>query len=111
MPPPELTPVPDGKRDRARVVHAHALQTDALRTCGDGCSDAAQSSAALSAPQHLLGEQRTVALHFNVDVVFDRERDHVLRREVQIARADQRIQARRIRQPYRRNAPAADRDA
>ena len=88
MPPPELTPLPPESAHRAGVVDADALQADAFRARRHAQSDASQSSATLGAPQHLLGEQRPITLHFDVDIVFDRQRDHVLRGEIQVAGAE-----------------------
>ncbi len=56
MPPPELTPVPE---ESATEPELFTLTPCKLTLCGPaatGRSDAAQRSAALGAPQHLLGQ-------------------------------------------------------
>ena len=52
--------------------------------------------------QHFPSERRPITLNRDVDIVFERERDHVLHRQVQVPSPDQRFQPRRIRQIGRR---------
>ena len=70
------------QRHRAGVVDADTLQADAFRARRHAETDASQSSSTLGAPQHLLGQQRPIALHLDVNIVFDRQRHHILRGQI-----------------------------
>ncbi len=65
---------------QADRVHIDAFQAHAGGSRRDGLSDVTQGSAALSAPQHLARQVGTIALDGDIDVIFERQRDHVLRR-------------------------------
>ena len=58
----------------------------------------AQKAAALGAPQDFARQERAVALHRDIQIVLQRQRDHVLHRKIEIAAAHQRFQPRRIDQ-------------
>ncbi len=88
---------------RAVGVDADAAQADAGGAGRHSLPDVSQQAAALGAPQHFAGQQRAIALHFDIDVVLERQRNHILRREIKIARADQRVEARRIVEIDRRH--------
>src|SRR5580692_2417116 len=75
---------------------ADAAQTYAGGAGRDVLPHVAQQAAALGAPQQLALEQRAIALDFDIDTVLERERNHVLRRNVKVARPDERVEARRI---------------
>ena len=96
-----------GPRGRAIGIDTDAAQADAHRTRRHALTDAAQQAAALRAPQHFAGQQRPIALHFDVDVVLENESHHIGGRKIQIARANQRLNARRIGQTDRRNRARA----
>jgi hypothetical protein len=59
-------------------------------------ADVSQRAATLRAPQNFLHQKWTVALNRDVDIVFERERDNVLHRQIEIAGAYQRFQSRRV---------------
>ena len=111
MPPPELTPLPPPLEGAPLVLTLTPVRLTLVGPARDALTNAAQQSAALGAPQHFAREQRAIALHFDIDIVFERERNHVLSREIKIARADERLEARRIRQIDRAARNASDRDA
>ena len=56
---------------------------------------------ALARSKIRIGNQRTIALDFDVDIILDRQRDGVLEREVEVAAAQQRIEARGVAFVYR----------
>ena len=80
MPPPEL----DARSGAAaRTPPELTLTPCRLTLCGPGATPTPtlpQRAAGLGAPQNFSRQQRPVALHFHVDIVLDRQRDHVLRR-------------------------------
>src|SRR6185312_12564223 len=75
-------------RRRAIRIHADAGEADAGGSGGDALADVTQKSAGFGAAQHFAGKQRSVTLDLDVDIVFERERNHVLRGEVQVAGAN-----------------------
>ena len=85
--------VPGRAGGNASIGDVYALQADALGSGRDTDADATQGAAGLSTAKHLAGQQRTIALDFNVDVVFDGQRHDVLRREIEIAGAQQGVEA------------------
>ena len=62
--------------------------------------NAPPASRALQVP---LRDERIVAADFDVDIVFERQRDGVLRGQVQSAGAHQLLEARRIRETHGRH--------
>jgi hypothetical protein len=58
----------------------------------------------LRAPHHFPSEQGAVTLHFDVDVIFEHQRDHILGRQVQVAGLREGVEAGRVRQIDGRNA-------
>ena len=51
-------------------------------TGGNSLPGVAQQTAAFGAPQNFQREQRGVALHFDIETVFERKRDHILRGKI-----------------------------
>ena len=91
MPPPELTPLPPFPAETPPLPLM--LTPVRLTLVGPGatpCPRDSQHAAAFGAPQNFTRQQRPVALHFDVDIVFNRERDHILRGQIKVAGADQR---------------------
>src|ERR1700694_5177375 len=82
-----------GKTD---CTDAHSRETDTLRSGADRLANISNSTAALGSPQYFPRQGLPVALDRDVDIVLERERYHVLQRQVQIPRANQRLKPRRI---------------
>ena len=93
MPPPALTPLPPPPDGAPLVFTLTPLRLTLVGPGHDTLPHVAQQAAALGAPQHFAREQRAIALHFDIDIVLERQRDHVLRRKIEVAGADQRIEA------------------
>jgi hypothetical protein len=72
MPPPEPTPDPLSAKARLFTLTPSRLTL----------ANVSQEAAALSAPHYFTGEIRTVPLDRDIHVVFERQRDHVLRRQI-----------------------------
>jgi hypothetical protein len=85
--------VAGAETDAAGRIHADALQADACGSGGHSQAHAAQRAASLRALEYLLCQQRAISLDFHVDIVFDGQRHHVARRQVKIARSDERSEA------------------
>ncbi len=90
---------------RAVGIDGDAGKAHACGTGGNTQSDASQQTTALCAPQDLPGQQRAIALHFDVDVVFHRQRDNVLGRQVKVPRFDQGIDTGCVGQINGRDGP------
>ncbi len=68
-----------GAGGESTAARADSGQTDALRTGQNRSIDAAKNATALRAAQHFTREKRTVALNGNIEVVFEHQRNYVLR--------------------------------
>ena len=79
-------------------VDGYAGEADAEGAGSNGRADAPQEAAAFGAPKNLAGEEGPVALNGDIDVVFERECDHVLGGEIEIASADQSFEPGRVGQ-------------
>src|ERR1700678_4336817 len=80
--------------DSSRGLAAcHTLPIGNRTSLGSSAGHARQGAARLRSLQVPLRDERIVAAYFDVDVVFERERNGVLRGEVQHAGADQRSDA------------------
>ena len=98
MPPPALTPLPPPLEGAPLVFTLTPLRLTLVGPAATFCPTL-RSRLPLSARRsNSRCKQRAIALHFDIDIVFERERDHILRRNVKVARADERVEARRIRQ-------------
>ena len=83
MPPPEPTPEPLSCRPTA-----FTLTPSRLTLVGPGLMGwpmSRRSAAALRAPHHFARQIGAVALNGDIHVIFKRQRDDVLRRQIQIA--------------------------
>ena len=88
MPPPELTPAPPADEGAPLVL---MLTPERLTLVGPAATpeaDAAQGASALRAAQNFAGQQRAVALDFDIDIVFEREGDDIACSEIKIAVAN-----------------------
>ena len=68
--------------------------------------EAADHAAALGAQQFGIADGQQVALELDIEIVLDGERERVLQREVEIAGADEFVDARRVLRTHRRSACA-----
>ena len=104
MPPPELTPWP------AVPTVPMLVTVTPVRLTLDGPAatptpDVPQCPAGPRTSQHLLGQERAVALDFDIQIVLHRQGHGVLRRQIEIPGMQQRIQASGVRQVGGRNRP------
>ena len=79
---------------RSRFRQAYSLQAHADRPRRHANSSASQQAAGFRTFQNLLRQQRPIPLYLYIDIILDRQRHHVLCRQVQVARAHQPFEAR-----------------
>ncbi len=85
------------RRQAGRDLAAHhALAAGSLIDQAVPVGDAAQRAPALSSLQRPFGAQRSVAIHLQIEIILDRQRDCVLHRQVQASGADQTVQMVRV---------------
>src|SRR5476649_2619712 len=99
-------------RSRVRPAAAHSVAVGAdARGADTGWSRRhrrvyrTQQAAALGAPQNLPRQEWAVTLHRDIQIILERQGDHVLRRQIEVAAAHQGFKPRRVGQPGRRHNP------
>jgi len=96
-----------GTAGRAVRVHRDAGKADADGTGGDSLPRVAKEPAAHGAAHDFACEQRSVALHFDIEVVFEGQVDDIVGRQIKVARADELAEPRRIGEIDRRDMTLA----
>src|ERR1019366_665896 len=83
---------------RARGASSEAAYTPARRASHDSCIDAAEGSASLGSLNIGVGDGQVISGNGQIEIIFQRQGDCVLQRDIQLAIADEAVDAWRVLQ-------------